>query len=172
MSISQPFISTVTGTRQFACSAVAIQAVVVSPEEKILMLSSPRRNPDGAWQVVSGALEAEETILNGALREAHEELGVDIRVRPLGTIHVQTFQYDEKVRYTIAVYYLLAYEGGVVRPGDDMGGSRYHWWSLTELADEEVKVVVPPNQKWLLKRAIELYQLWKDHAVELQLEQL
>lgn len=172
MSSSQPFISNIKGTRRFACSAVALQAVVVSPEEKVLLLSSPHRSPAGAWQVVSGALEAGETVLQGTLREAHEELGSEICVRPLGTVHAQTFHYDGNVQYMIAIYYLLAYEGGDVNPGDDMQGSLYRWWSAAELEEESVKIVVPPGQKWILRRAIELYRLWKDQAWELQLSRL
>ncbi|WKZ38830.1 MAG: NUDIX hydrolase [Anaerolineales bacterium] len=171
MSNLQPFITNKKGARRFACSAVALQAVVVNPEEKTLLLSSPTRNPNGAWQVVSGALEAGETVLEGTLREAREELG-NIRVRPLGTIHVQTFHYDENVQYMIAIYYLLAYEGGEVQPGDDMQGSQYRWWSLAELNDEKVNIVVPPGQKWILERAIELYRLWKGQTRELQLSKL
>jgi ADP-ribose pyrophosphatase YjhB (NUDIX family) len=168
----QPFISNKRGTRRFACSAVALQAVVVSPQETILLLSSPIRNPEGAWQVVSGALEAGETVLEGTLREAHEELGREIRLRPLGTIHVQTFHYDENVQYMIAIYSLLAYEGGEVNPGDDMRGSQYRWWSVAELEEEKVNIVVPPGQKWILKRAIELYRLWEGQTLELQLSRL
>jgi hypothetical protein len=52
----QPFLSNQTGTRRFACSAVALQAIVMDPEERTLLLSSPTRHPGGAWQVVSGAL--------------------------------------------------------------------------------------------------------------------
>jgi ADP-ribose pyrophosphatase YjhB (NUDIX family) len=113
-----------------------------------------------------------ETILDGILRETQEELGGEIRVRPLGAVHVQTFHYYEKVRYMIAINFLLAYEGGEVHPGDDMEGSQYRWWSLAEFEDENVKVVVPPGQKWLLKRAIGLYWLWKDQRITLQLQQL
>ena len=168
----QPFISNKKGTRRFACSAVALQAVVVSPEEKILLLSSPSRNPEGAWQVVSGALEAGETVLDGTLREAHEELGSEIRVRPLGTIHVQTFHYDENVQYMIAIYYLLAYEGGEVSPGDDMQGSQYRWWSVEELEHEKVSIAVPPGETWILQRAIELDRVWECQTWELQLSEL
>jgi ADP-ribose pyrophosphatase YjhB (NUDIX family) len=124
MSNLQPVITNKKGTRNFVCSAVALQGVVVNAEGQILLLSSPTRNPDGAWQVVSGALEAGETVLEGTLREVREELG-EIQVRPLRTIHAQTFHYDENVQYMIAIYYLLAYEGGEVVPGDDMQGSQY-----------------------------------------------
>jgi hypothetical protein len=43
---------------------------------------------------------------------------------------------------------------------------------LAELEDEKVKIVVPPGQKWILKRAIELYRLWKEQIWELQLSKL
>ena len=162
----------VGNSTRFACSAVAVQAVVVSPEETTLLLSSPTRNPGGAWQVVSGALEAGETILEGTLREAREELGPDIRLRPLGTIHAQTFHYDENIQYMIAIYYLFAYEGGEICPGDDMQGSQYCWWSVSELENQNVNIVVPPGQKWILNRAIELYRLWKEQTWELQLSEL
>lgn len=167
MPDTQPFIKSKKG-RSFACSAVAIQAVVVSPGEKILLLSSPTRNPDGAWQTVSGGLEAGETVLTGAMREACEELGSQVRLRPLGTLHTQTFHYDENVQFMIAIYYLFAYEGGEVEPGDDMKGSQYRWWSLSELEDGKVKTSIPPNQKWLFSRAVDLYRLWKDQTWELQ----
>jgi ADP-ribose pyrophosphatase YjhB (NUDIX family) len=172
MSNRQPFISNKLNTRRFACSAAAVQAIVISPDEKTLLLSSPTRNRDGAWQVASGALEAGETVLDGALREAHEELGKDIRLRPLGTVHVQTFHYDENVQYMIAIYYLFAYEGGEVQPGDDMQGSQYRWWSLEELDDDRVKIFIPPGQKWIFKRAVDLYRLWKGQTWELQSPQL
>src|SRR5690349_16641462 len=57
MTNLQPVITNKKGTRNFVCSAVALQAVVVDAEGQILLLSSPIRNPNGAWQVVSGALE-------------------------------------------------------------------------------------------------------------------
>ncbi|HEX5941642.1 MAG TPA: NUDIX hydrolase [Anaerolineales bacterium] len=172
MSVLQPFMTNLKGTRRFACSAVALQAILVRQDETTLLLSSPTRHPDGAWQVVSGALEAGETVLEGTLREVREELGSHVRVRPLGTVHVQTFHYDENVQYMIAIYYLLAYEGGEVQPGDDMLGSQYRWWNIAELSDENVKIVVPPGQTWILKRALELYRLWKEQTWELQLSRL
>ena len=52
----------------------------------------------------------------------------------------------------------MAYEGGQVQPGDDMLGSRFRWWSLEELADEDVEIHVP-SEKWIIERAVELYRL-------------
>ena len=51
---------------------------------------SPPQWP-GRWEVVSGAVEAGETLLEAVLREIREELGERIRVRPLGVLHAYTF---------------------------------------------------------------------------------
>ena len=166
MPNQQPIITDASGNRKFSCSAVAVSAFIVNEEEKILLLSHPRQK--GGWEVVSGALEAQETVLEGALRETYEEVGPDIQVRPLGIVHAYTFRYDDNIRYMIGICYLMAYEGGGVQPGDDMSGSQFRWWSLEELAKQSVKIIVPNGQKWLFKRAVELYRLWKGQEVDLQ----
>ena len=144
--------------RRFATTPVAMQAIVIDQSEQILLLHSPTRNQ--GWQVVSGALEAGETLLDGTLREVYEELGNDIRVRPLGTVHAETFHYDENVQYMLSTFYAFAYQGGRIQPGDDMRGSEYRWWPLAEL--KENKPVFHASTKlWMLERAVELYRLWR-----------
>jgi 8-oxo-dGTP pyrophosphatase MutT (NUDIX family) len=143
---------------------MAILAFIVNEQEELLLLSHPSRG--GAWEPVNGGVEAGETILDAALRETYEEAG-PIAVHPLGTVHVQTFHYDDRVRYMLSINYLLAYEGGKVQPGDDMLGSAYRWWNLDALADDRV-AFFPPQVKWVAWRAVELYRLWKDHDVLLQ----
>ena len=36
--------------------------------------------------------------------------------------------------------------------------------------DEQVKILIPPDGKWLIERAVELYRLWKGRDMELQAE--
>jgi len=167
----QPTILDSTGKRQFTCSAVAVSGIIVNPESKILLLSSPVKNDDGSWQVISGALEARETVLDATLREIGEEAGEHLRVRPLGTVHVHTFNFEDRVQYMIGIYSLLAYEGGPVQPGDDMRGSRFRWWSVEELVAENIVLKIPPDGIWILQRAIELYHLWKDQPDHLLKDQ-
>lgn len=166
MSGNQPYVLAANGKRRFACSPAAILVFIVNEREEILLLAHPKRG--GRWEVVNGALEAGETVLEGALRETREEAGAGVRVRPLGTVHVSSFHYDEDVEYVLSLGYLMAYEGGAVEPGDDMAGSAYRWWSVEELENPDVHLVVPAGQKWLLGRAVELYRLWKEQEVELQ----
>jgi len=168
MSTPQPFLTNAQGTRRFACSAVAVQAIILKEDERLLLLSSPTRNRPGEWQIISGGLEAAETVLDGVLREVSEEAGPQMQVRPLGVVHAQTFHYDDHVPYMIGIYYLLAYEGGEVQPGDDMRDAHYRWWSLEELTAANIQFH-PSTHLWMLQRAVALYRCWKDPpAVPLQ----
>lgn len=167
MPNQQPTISDVSGRRNFVCSPAAVAAFIVDAQERILMLSNPKR--PGKWEVVNGALDAEETILEAVLRETCEEAGDQIQVRPLGTIHTYTFRYDDNVQYMITTAYLLAYGGGAVIPGDDMAGSEARWFTLDEIESGALQIIVPQTQHWMFRHAIELYRMLKDRpAVELQ----
>lgn len=166
MGMPQPFVTTADGRRQFACSPIAVLGCMVNEREEILLLSHPQR--PGGWELIAGALEVGETLVEAALRETAEEVGAAVRVRPLGTVHVSTFHYDRQVQYMLSIIYLMAYQGGELQPGDDMRGSQYRWWSLADLVDPEVQLLIPPGGKWLLQRAVELYRLWQGQEVELQ----
>jgi ADP-ribose pyrophosphatase YjhB (NUDIX family) len=168
MSASQCYATSVDGKRQFACFPAVILVFIVDKQERVLLLSHPRRQ--GMWEVVNGVLEVGENVLEGALRETSEEIGPEVHVRPLGTVHVSTFHYDANVRCLITISYLMAYEGGEIRPGGDMRNSQFRWWNLAELANESVELLIPPKQKWLAERAVELYRLWKDRTFDLQPE--
>jgi ADP-ribose pyrophosphatase YjhB (NUDIX family) len=167
MTTPQPFMTDTKG-RRFACSAVAVQAIIVDEDERVLLLSSPTRNRPDEWQVISGSLEAAETVLEGVLREVSEEAGPQIQVRPLGVVHAQSFHFDAQVRYMIGVHYLLAYEGGEVQPGDDMHDAQYRWWSLEEITAANIPFH-PSTHLWILQRGVALYRFWKDQpSVPLQ----
>jgi 8-oxo-dGTP pyrophosphatase MutT (NUDIX family) len=169
MPTLQPFVTDAQG-RHFACSAVAVQAIIVKADERLLLLSSPTRNRPGEWQIISGSLEAAETVLAGVLREVSEEAGPHIQVQPLGVVHAHTFHFDAQVPYMIGIYYLLAYDGGEVQPGNDMRGAQYRWWSLEELTAANVRFH-PSTHLWMLQRAVALYRCWKEQpAVPLQPE--
>jgi hypothetical protein len=74
MSTHQPFLTTAQGTRRFACSAVAVQAIIVNGAEQVLLLSSPTKNRPDEWQIISGGLEASETVLAGVLRDTFHRI--------------------------------------------------------------------------------------------------
>ena len=162
MSDPQLYITTQDGKRRFVCTPAAVLAIIVNEREEVLLLSHPKQQ--GGWQVINGAMEAGETALQAALRETYEEAGSKIQVRPLGTVHVSTFPYDEKIRYMFSIAFLFAFEGGEIQPGDDMTGSEYRWWSMVELGSDEVDLIIPPGEKWVIERAVDLYRLWNQES--------
>ncbi|MCA9926629.1 MAG: NUDIX hydrolase [Anaerolineales bacterium] len=150
--------------RVFPAYPVALQALIINEDERFLLLSSPTRNGHNEWQVISGGLDANETILDGLLREVGEEAGADVRVRPLTTIHTQTFTFDSHIPFMIGIYFLLAYEGGNVVPGDDMAGSNIRWWSVSELEQAEIRFH-PSTHLWMLKRGVEMYRMLRERPL-------
>lgn len=146
--------------RKFAASAVGLLAFIVREDERVLMLSHPKR--PGKWEPPNGAFDGNETIIDGLMREIREEAGEDVRVRPLGAVHAYTFRYDPVLTHMISIAYLFAYEGGEVSPGDDMAGSGIAWLSTADIDSGTYDIIVPSQQPWMLHRAIELYRLWKD----------
>lgn len=172
MPTGQPSVTDAAGQRSFACSPAGVEAFIVDRQERLLLVSCPdKRRAPGKWEVLNGALEAEETLLQGVLREVREEGGPELRVRPLGVIHAYTFRYDRQVPYMAGICFLLAYEGGEVVPGDDVAGCEVRWASLSEIERGAVDVLIPTGYPWLPRHAIETYRALVDRApVELQLE--
>ena len=162
----QPIVTDTKG-RKFAASVAAVLAYVINEDEKFLLLKHPKR--DG-WEVVNGALDAGETVLDGVLRETREEAGPKIEVEPLGTIHSYTFTYDDNVQFLISIAYLLIYKDGEVIPGSDMTGSEVGWFSVEEIESGSINMVVPREYfDYMFRRGRDLYRLWKDQErVELQ----
>lgn len=151
--------------RAFASTPAALLVFVINEQEEFLLLRHPQR---AGWEVVNGALEANETLAAGALREVQEEAGPDVHVRLLGPVHMQNFHYDQQVRYMLSLSFVAAYEGGEVTPGDDMRGSEVGWFTVDKLEDEALPILVPPELRWLFRRALALYRLWRDEQVALQ----
>jgi 8-oxo-dGTP diphosphatase len=144
--------------RVFATSPAAVVVPIVNSREQLLLLEHPRRS--GWWEPVNGAVEAGETVLGAALREVREEVGAEVRVRPLGVVHASTFAYDELIERVISVTYLMAHEGGEPVPGDDMRGSRVTWATCDEIESQALRLVPPLDEEWLRVRTIELFRLW------------
>lgn len=145
-------------SRIFPAYPVAVQGLIMDDDERFLLLSSPTRNGHNEWQSVSGGLDADETILEGVLREVKEEAGAAVRVRPLTVIHTQTFSFDSNIPFMVAVYYLLAYEGGKVSPGDDMRDAQARWWSIDEMKQADIQFH-PSTHLWMMERGVEMARL-------------
>lgn len=150
--------------RPFPTYPVAVQTILMDEQMRVLMLTSRPTDPYGGWQIISGGLEGNEAVLAAAIRETHEEAGPDLQIRPLGIVHVQTFNYDNNIPMMIGVYVLMAYEGGPVVPGDDMAESEYRWWNIDEIDQGDVPLH-PSTHLWMLKRAALLKPILEKEGV-------
>jgi ADP-ribose pyrophosphatase YjhB (NUDIX family) len=164
MPQADPHIVSEDGKRSFACFPAAVVVLVVNFREELLVGFHQSRQ---RWEAVSGALEAGETVLDGALRELREEMGPGIKVRPLGVIHAGSFHYDSCTRFMISITYLMAHEGGDIVPGDDMHGGGHRWISLKALESERETIGLP-GEPWLFARAGQVFRAWTADDVVLQ----
>jgi len=165
MSHSNRTIEALNG-RVFSTFPAAVVVPIVDDRGRILLLSTPGRND--RWEVVNGGVEAGESLLEAALREAREEAGSDVEVRPLGCVHAETFAYDAHVSRMISAVFVMAYVGGPVVPGDDMASSQYQWLTPAEIAQQEINLLAPMDQTWLVVRVQQVAKLWWDENHRLQ----
>ena len=157
-------IQSANGKRTFSCFPGAVMVFHINDSEEFLMLTSG----NDVWEVVSGALEDNESILEGAVRESLEELGSGIRVFPLGVVHALSFGYDETIRNMISILYVMRFDGGPIVPGDDMLGAEYRWWNLDQVSENINKISKPDKQLWLFQRALDLFRLYRDETPDLE----
>lgn len=98
---------------------VALRAVVRDHEGKILFV---RRSDNGRWVMPSGALELDETLLEGMTREVKEETGLEvISARPMGiyTYPSSLTAYGDPY-YQISVQFLVEeWSGALVSETDE-----------------------------------------------------
>ena len=162
----QPDLVAVDG-RRFAGFAAAVLVFIIDPStRRFLLLSSPSKRRRPGWEVVNGGLEREETPLAGLTREVAEEVGPDVRLDVLGTVHVWSWRYDDSVTHMLSIAFVASFLGGEVTPGDDMLGSEVRWATLDEIQDLVASGSgLIPGEVWLFERALQCFDLWSplDH---------
>lgn len=152
--------------RVFATFPAAVIVFVYDDRERLLVLSSPRRT--AWWEVINGAMEQGESVLEAALRELREEGGPSLRARPLGVFHVESFDYDPTVRRMLSICYVMQYLDGPIEPGDDMAGSQVAWWRPEDVEAHLANCIPPLDRPFLAPRALDCYRRWRDRDELLQ----
>lgn len=154
--------------RRFDTFPAGVLCYVLRPDGRFLLLKHPRR---AGLEVVSGAVEAGETLLAAAVRELAEETGSSMAVRPLGVFHASSFAYEDTTPNLISVHWLFAYQAGEVMPADDMAGATVAWMTCDEIAAAKLTVPEPVSGRsdWLFRRALAVYPGWVEdgHIVEI-----
>jgi 8-oxo-dGTP diphosphatase len=99
-----------------------------------------RRNPPFGWALPGGLLEPEETLEQAAVREAHEETGLDIKL--LRQLHTYSDpKRDPRFRSITTVF--IAEGKGDISAGDDAAeASVFHIDSLPELVFDHRQILM------------------------------
>lgn len=117
------------GRSWYRHSAPAVGAVIVE-DGKALVTVRAREPEKGRIDVPGGFLDVGEHPVDGLVREAREELGVEVEIigKPvLLAIHT----YGEGGEYVLAIGFRTRITGGEIRPTDDVAEVR--WISAEEL---------------------------------------
>jgi 8-oxo-dGTP diphosphatase len=87
----------------------------------------------GAWDVPGGFVERGETAEAAAVREAREELGVEVHLERVVGIFPDTYFFGGERQPSLNIYYLaqLRRPSASIRPADDVSGFR--WFPLARL---------------------------------------
>lgn len=109
---------------------------------------------DGRWQLPKGLIDKGESTEDAAVREVHEEAGIDTEVvERLDKVEYWYFwkEDDQRVRYHKYVYfYLLRYKSGDVRDHDDEVNEA-RWVSI----DDAIKMIAFDSEKKIVEKAKE-----------------
>jgi ADP-ribose pyrophosphatase YjhB (NUDIX family) len=101
-----------------------------------VLLVWPLGHDDG-WHVMGGSVDPGESPAETAVREAKEEIGVDVRLGPLlgafgGPNHVVHYPNGDVVAYVATLYQGEIVSGEVAVDGEELAEAR--WFTRTELA--------------------------------------
>jgi 8-oxo-dGTP diphosphatase len=100
---------------------VGVGALIVV-DNRIVLVRRGRPPGRGQWSIPGGLVKVGETLMDGAIREAFEETGLDVEPRELVELLERIFRDDNgMVRYHyVLADYLCAVRGGELHPGSDV----------------------------------------------------
>ena len=105
--------------------------VLVERNGRVLLVRRERAPYKGYWDIPGGFVEAGEVPAKGAMREAHEETGVRIKIDRLIGVYADVYRERTGSGHTFNVYYAAHPIGGRERPGDDT--TELRWFDIDAL---------------------------------------
>jgi 8-oxo-dGTP diphosphatase len=117
-----------TKKSQRANRAVAVGAVVLGDDGRVLLVKRGRPPKLGAWSLPGGHVEPNESLETAIVREVREETGLKVRVgEALGVVRIDR----EGFAYDIHEFACIVVGPGEAVPGDDAADVK--WVRMTEL---------------------------------------
>lgn len=107
------------------------EAAITDERGRILLM---QRTDTGQWAMPGGACEVGETPAMTAVREANEEIGVDVRVEALSSVVDNRLITDEPVSIGLIAVYACRLSDSRQRPTSSSEAMRAQWFSRSELS--------------------------------------
>lgn len=105
-------------------------AVVLVDAGQVLLVRRATGKYRGKWCIPCGYVEWNEDVRIAAVREVHEETGLDVRL--LGVCDVRSNFHDPE-RQTVGVWFWGQCVGGEIQVGDDVDAAA--WYALDRLPE-------------------------------------
>jgi len=110
--------------------------VITNEKNEVLLVKRAIEPHFGKWDVPGGFLENGEELVDGAIREAKEELGVEIKPVEILTIFNDKYGYEEGDFYTFNVFLKCKIEKGEIML--DAENSQFAWFSRESIPWDEL----------------------------------
>jgi 8-oxo-dGTP pyrophosphatase MutT (NUDIX family) len=133
--------------RAFSAGGIVLRRVGPEPE---LLLGRRRRDRDGvSWSLPKGTPDGDETPEETAIREVHEETGLEVRILGnVGEIHYRFVRDGRRIDKTVR-YFLMEATGGDLREHDHEF-EEVRWFGLGEAE----AIMSFPTERGILARAL------------------
>lgn len=119
-----------------AAYLLLLRPITVGPQGDVEVLLHLRRGTgyrDGHWALVAGHVEAEESVVEAAAREAREEVGVDVGLadlQPLTAMH-RTLPGGGPIEQRLDVFFATYRWSGQPRVQEPAKNAGLRWWPLS-----------------------------------------
>jgi 8-oxo-dGTP diphosphatase len=119
-------------TYQYPRPAVTVDAILISPERKVLLIERGREPYLGKWALPGGFINMDEELETACRRELEEETGIRMgelkQFKAFGAVHR-----DPRHRTISVLFYAFTDDELLASAGDDAANAQ--WFPVNDLPD-------------------------------------
>ncbi len=122
--------------------------VLIFNDKNEVMLAKRKFDPKkGTWQSIGGFIGLDEKLEDALLREAKEEIGVDVEIEDYFGSFPENYEFGDVAVPFLAIYFTASIKSGIPTAADDVEEIRF--FSADEIA--KLDVAYPELQAMLIK---------------------
>ena len=117
------FAATGLGANEYFNPALAVNAIIVSDSEKILLVRRTIEPFNGLWSLPGGFVEYDETVEEALTREVEEETG--LKIRPKQIFDVFSHPLRSPLKHVVTICYLADVLSGSLKSSNENLEARF-----------------------------------------------